>query len=79
MPDKKLKMTFVTAGGDEAEMTLSDCKQDLNETTTKAAMQSMCDSLAFANGDGDLYESPKAAEYITTTTTPIFDVDSPSA
>lgn len=79
MADKKLKMTFVTAGGDEAEMTLSDCKQDLNETTTKAAMQAMCDSLAFANGDGDLYETPKAAEYITTTTTPIFDVDNAGA
>lgn len=79
MADKKLKMTFLTAGGDEAEMTLSDCKQDLNETTTKSAMQSMCDSLAFANGDGDLYETPKAAEYITTTTTPIFDTDAPSA
>lgn len=79
MADKKLKMTFVTAGGDEAEMTLSDCKQDLNETTTKTAMQSMCDSMAFANGDGDIYDTPKAAEYITTTTTPIFDVDNPSA
>lgn len=79
MADKKLKMTFLTAGGDEAEMTLSDCKQDLNETTTKAAMQSMCDSMAFANGDGDVYETPKAAEYITTTTTPIFNTDEAGA
>ena len=78
MPDKKLKMTFLTAGGDEAEMTLSDCKQDLNESAVKTAMQSMCDSLAFANGDGDLYDTPKAAEYIETTTTKIFDTDAPS-
>lgn len=79
MPDKKLKMTFATAGGDEAEMTLSDCKQDLNETAVKTAMQSMCDSLAFANGDGDTYDAPVKAEYIETTTTPIFDNSTPAA
>lgn len=73
MPDKKLKMTFQTSGGDEAEMTLSDCKQDLVENTVKTAMQSMCDAMCFCNGDGDTYDVPVAAAYIETTTTPIFN------
>lgn len=73
MADKNLKMTFLTAGGDETEMTVSGGKQDLDESAVKTAMQSMCDSMAFANGDGDLYDQPLKAVYVETIETPIFD------
>lgn len=76
MAEKKLQMVFLTAGGDKATMTLSECKQDLVEATTKSAMQSMCDSMAFANGDGDLFDVPVSASYIETTETAIFTTDS---
>lgn len=73
MADKSLKMTFLTAGGDTTEMTVSGCKQDLEEAGVKSAMQSMCDSMAFANGDGDLYDQPVKAAYVERIETPIFD------
>lgn len=76
MAEKKLQMVFLTAGNDKATMTLSECKQDLDESATKTAMQSMCDSMAFANGDGDVFDVPVSASYIETTETQIFTTES---
>ena len=64
MAEKKLVMKFATAGGGQTSMTLSDAKQDLDEVTVKTAMQSMCDSAAFA------------ASYVEEVETTLFDESS---
>ena len=73
MAEKKLVMTFATAGGGETSMTLSDVKQDLDELTVKAAMQAMCDSAAFATAKGAVYTAPVAASYVEEVETVLFD------
>ena len=65
MAEKKLVMKFATAGGGQTSMTLSDAKQDLDEVTVKTAMQSMCDSAAFATTKGAAYTAPLAASVKT--------------
>lgn len=39
MAEKKLVMTFATASGGKSSMTLSDAKQQLDDTTVKSALR----------------------------------------
>lgn len=73
MAEKKLVMAFATNGGGETTMTLSNAKQDLDEATVRTAMQSMCDSGAFATGDGAAYAKPVGASYVEEVETVLFD------
>lgn len=75
MAEKKLLMTFTTAGGGQTTMTLSGCKQDLNDVAVKGAMQSMVDAACFATEKGAAYTAPYSAEYVEEITTPIFSVE----
>lgn len=76
MAEKKLVMKFATAGSGQTSMTLSDAKQDLDEVTVKTAMQSMCDSAAFATTKGAAYTAPLAASYVEEVETTLFDESS---
>lgn len=73
MVEKKLVMTFATASGGKTSMTLSDAKQQLDDTTVKSAMQAMCDANAFATSKGDAYSAPLAASYVEEVESVLFD------
>lgn len=75
MAEKKLVMEFGTAGGGKTTMTLSDAKQDLNETTVKEQMQAMITSGIFETEKGAAFTSVISASYVEEIETLIFDTE----
>lgn len=73
MAEKKLVLRFAVAGGGETSMTLSDAKQNLDESTVKSAMQAMCDANAFATNKGAAYSAPARASYKEEVETVLYD------
>lgn len=73
MAEKKLEMQFACEGGVETTMTLSDVKQNLDETTVKTAMQAMCDANCFATEKGAAFTAPLAAAYVEEIETVLFN------
>lgn len=75
MAEKKLVMEFGTAGGGKTTMTLSDAKQNLDESTVKAQMQAMVDANVFATEKGAAFTSALAASYVEEIETVIYDTE----
>ncbi len=56
-----LNMVFATSGGKNVTFSISDVKSDLNETKTKALMDSMILKNIFTTSSGDLISKVSAA------------------
>ncbi len=55
-----LNMVFATSGGKNVTFSISDVKSDLNETKTKALMDSMILKNIFTTSSGDLISKVSA-------------------
>ena len=73
MAETKLVLTFGVSGGGETTLTLSDAKTSLTKEVIGPAMDAMVAAECFATSKGQLYTDPIAAEYVTTTSSSVFD------
>jgi len=66
---KTLELHFVTGGGKTARLTIEQPQEPIHPKDVKNAMQSIIDSGAFIDSEGNTYEEMKAARLVERTVT----------